>query len=195
LEKPVSSDNDHYEFASEEIARHIEDSATSKVAHFRIADKYGKLETTMQWISAFSFSGIVVFWFVSTQVFALLGDFGFQISPAWRTTTQSAIPIAFVIASIIATTFLFLNRYGEKSRAHREAAQRYHRFWRKCINWQTECPNASFAAALADKAVSYRDELSEINHASPDIEEWAWKLVDSELEKGGTKYDVDEGAS
>lgn len=188
----MSPDEEQYEFASQEMARHIEDASTSKIAHFRIADKYRKLEERMQRISAVSFSGIVVFWFISTQVYAMLKDFGVQLSPAWRTTTESLIPIAFVLASIIATTFLFLNRYGDKWRAHREAAQHYHRFWRKCLNWKTECPNPQYARELADKAVLYRGELSEINHSSPDIEEWAWDVVDSELEKGGTEYEIDE---
>jgi len=173
------------------MKRHIEDATTSKIAHFIICDKYGKQENTMKWINAFSFSGIVVSWFISTQVFTLLENGGFNISVVWSTVTQSVIPILFVIASIISTTVLFLNRYGEKSRSHREAAQRYQRLWRKALNNKTEYPTIIHAKELAKRAVIYRDELNEINNSSPDIEEWAWVKVSLERKKGGTEYDVD----
>jgi hypothetical protein len=60
------------------------------------------------------------------------------------------------------------------------------------LNWHTECPDASHLATLVAKAVAFREELSEINQSSPDIEEWAWQTVDIELAKGGTDYDVDK---
>jgi hypothetical protein len=181
-----------FDLASQEIARHIEDAKTSKVAHFRMADRNAEWERAMQRIGAISFAGIVVFWFVSTQLYTLIEAFGGSVRAPWKTATQNALPIGFAIANVVATTFLYLNRFGEKCRLHREAAQRYHRFWRKCLNWQTECPDASHAAALVAKAVSFREELSDINQSSPDIEEWAWKTVDVELAKGGTDYDVDK---
>lgn len=181
-----------FELASHEIARHIEDARISKVAHFRMADRNAEWERAMQRIGAISFAGIVVFWFVSTQLYTLIDAFGGSVPAPWKTATQNAFPIGFAIANVVATTFLYLNRFGEKCRLHREAAQRYHRFWRKCLNWQTECPDASHSATLVAKAVSFREELSDINHSAPDIEEWAWKTVDVELAKGGTEYDVDK---
>jgi hypothetical protein len=50
-----------YELAAHEIARHIEDATTSRVAHFRMADRYANWERAMQGIGALSFAGIVVF--------------------------------------------------------------------------------------------------------------------------------------
>ncbi|MDD5037614.1 MAG: SLATT domain-containing protein [Methylococcaceae bacterium] len=184
----MDTNKQQFDIASDEIARHIEDAKISKVAHFRMADRYAEWERAMQRIGAISFAGIVVFWFVSTQVYALIEAFGGLVSAPWKIATQNALPIGFAIANVISTTFLYLNRFGEKSRLHREAAQRYHRFWRRCLNWQTEYPDASYAVKLVTMVVVYRDELSEINHGSPDIEEWAWKTVDTELAKGGTNY-------
>ncbi|MBU1055991.1 MAG: SLATT domain-containing protein [Proteobacteria bacterium] len=180
--------------ATQEILRHIEDAATSKLAHFKISDRNQTLERKLQLVSAVSFAGIVVFWFVSTQLYSIIEAFGGSVGPAWRTTTQNAIPIGFAMANVIATTFLYLYRFGEKAHQHREAAQKYHRLWRKCLNYSTECPDISSADDLARLAVSYRQELSEINHSSPDIEEWAWKTVDSEIAKGGLEYDINKKA-
>jgi hypothetical protein len=180
-----------FEKAVQEISRHIEDAATSKVAHFKITDRYHSLEQRFQSVSAASFAGIVVFWFISTQVYSLIEAFGGSVGLAWRTATQNAIPIGFAMANVLATTVLYLKRFGDKARRHREAAQKYHRFWRKCLNWSTECPDESCTSSLVRLAIEYRQELSEINNSSPDIEEWAWKDVDKELEKGGLDYNVD----
>lgn len=180
-----------FEFARQEIERHIEDATISKSAHFVIADLYKKRETRLQRIAAISFSGVVLSWFVSTQIYAVIEGFGWSIHPVLKMTTQTALPIGFVIANLIATTFLFLNRYGEKSYRHREAAQKYHRFFRKCFNWQTECPDFSYVDKLVSMVSSFREELSEINHSSPDIEEWAWKVAGKEIQKGGTTYNID----
>jgi hypothetical protein len=179
-----------YENASDEIKRHIEDAATSKIAHFKITERYQKLERKLQFISAFSFVGIIIFWFISTQLYSLIEAFGGSVGQAWHITTQNAIPIGFAMANVIATTFLYLYRFGDKAHEHREAAHKYHRFWRKCLNWRTECPDISDADELVKLAIIYRQELSEINHNSPDIEEWAWKTVDTELEKGGLEYET-----
>ena len=181
-----------YENASQEISRHIEDAAISKVAHFKICDRYQSLENKFQFISAASFAGIVAFWFISTQVLSLIKVFGWPVGLYWYTITQNVVPIGFAMANVIASTFLYLYRFGEKARLHREAAQKYHRFWRKCLNWKTECPDIANSEELVRLAISYRQELSEINHSSPDIEEWAWKTVDSELAKGGLEYSANQ---
>lgn len=179
-----------FESAAQEIARHIEDATISKAAHFAIAARYNNRESTLQRTAAVSFSGVVLSWYISTQLYAVLDGLGWIVYPAIKMATQSAIPTGFIIANLIATTFLFLNRYGDKAYRHREAAQKYHRFFRKCINWRTECPAPSYV--LVAMATAYREELSEINDSSPDIEEWAWSVAHEELNNGGNKYNVDK---
>ena len=108
----MNIDQIQFENASQEISRHIEDAATSKIAHFKITDKYQALERKLQFVSAASFVGIVVFWFISTQIYSLIEAFGGSVGPAWRTATQNAIPIGFAMANVIATTFLYLYRFS-----------------------------------------------------------------------------------
>jgi hypothetical protein len=180
-----------YLLASEEIARHLQDVEINKVAHFAIAERYARLEQSVQLVGAISFVGIVVVWFVATQAFQLLEGLGFTISQTWRFAANSVIPIAFALANVIATALLYLYRYGEHAKRHRDAAQFYHRLFRRIKNWQTDCPDSSFTSRLLTLVQEFRNEISELNQTSPDIEEWAWKLADVELRKGGTVYDVD----
>jgi len=182
----------HFEAARQEIERHTEDAEVSKAAHFLIADRYSSIDSAMQRVAAISFSGVVLSWFISTQIYTVFEGLTWSVHPTVKIFTQTALPVGFVITNLIATTFLFLNRYSEKACHHREAAQKYHRFYRKCLNWRTDCPDPTYVNKLVALANSYREELSEINRTSPDVEEWAWKNVDNELEKGGTTYDVDK---
>jgi hypothetical protein len=183
-----------YSLAESEIARHLEDSTISKAAHFATADKYASLERAIQWVSAVSFAGIVVSWFVSTQIYAVIEAFGGTVASGWKTATQVAVPIGFAAANVVATALLYLNRFGDRARSHREAAQRYQWLFRKCTNWRTDAPDSSFAEKAASIATRLRDELSDANHDSPDLEEWAWAAAHKQIDKGGTDYSTDHSA-
>lgn len=177
-----------YDRAGEEIERHILDTTSNKIAHFECAKHYSKLEKRVQFTSAAAFAGLVICWFIATQAFGFCRIVGYRVPVVWRMAFEQVIPLAFVVIGVFASTLLFLNRFGDAARDHRHAAQQYHRLFRKCRCWRTDCPNSTDALKLQTLAQSYREELSDLNEYSPDVEEWAWKRVPSELAKGGTKY-------
>uniref|UniRef100_Q07PX2 DUF4231 domain-containing protein n=1 Tax=Rhodopseudomonas palustris (strain BisA53) TaxID=316055 RepID=Q07PX2_RHOP5 len=184
-----------YQLASQEIARHLQDVEINKAAHFEIAERYARFEHSIHLVGAISFVGIVVVWFIATQLFQLIEGFGHSVDATWRFAANSVIPIALVLANVIATAILYIYRFGELAKRHRDAAQLYHRLFRRIKNWQTDCPDSSFTPRLLTLVHEFRNEVSELNHNSPDIEEWAWKRAHTELQKGGTVYDIDTATS
>lgn len=183
---------EHYKAIISELELLSSDAKKNFMSHFSMADRAAFWEYFAYGCSAVSFAGITVLWFVSTQVFAILEVLNYSIPTLTTTLSQHAIPIFFATVNLFSTTYLFINRPGDRARKNREAAQKYLRFFKKCSNWRTEFLGSESLVPLLAAVKTYRDEMSEINHNAPDIDSWAWTATQAKLEKEQLKKQNDQ---
>lgn len=170
-------DNKDYELIiKQEVARHLEDSETSKLAHFFAASRY---ETAHKYYIGLptTIAALLLSWLVAQK------EIDSQGVP-WIFALKITLGLIVAISTGIST---FLN-FNELASQHRKAALRYQDIWRKCKNWETDFPDENDLQSAKKVIQSYRNEMTTINQDSPQIPKWAWKSVHKQIQDGSTKY-------
>ena len=176
----MSDNKVRYEQASNEYERHLEDTETSKLAHFYAAEKYEKRHKFFIGIPATSFA-IILTWLLTSPLNSIFSQ------PTAEFLKNSLSVILSLIVAILSALGALLN-YNDLAIRHRTAAQKYHALWRKCKNWKTDFPDETSADAAAEAAKLYRERINEINQDSPQIPRRAWKSVRTQMNEGSTSY-------
>lgn len=175
-----------------EMSRHLEDVKLNRAAHFNKSGRLQKMSTMTNSISYISLWGLVILWFISTQIFDLVAQLGFSAPSYVENITTNLLPVIFVVFGLLGTTLQYFGGYGELSRSHWRAAMRYQRLFRKIKNWRTECPCELYAEIYMRDLLSIRQELTDINEDSPDFDVVDWKAAKKSIELGGSDYEVDQ---
>ena len=171
----------HYEIICSEIARHLEDSETSKLAHFGAASTFEKWNKFILGLPA-TIAATVLAWIVNRD------STGNSTTEAWLNMIK--IVLSIIVPALSATiTFLNLN---DTATNHRAAAQRYSELLRKCKNWKTDFPDDTNNEKARETAQKYREEIISINKESPQIPKWAWKSVGEQKQEGSTTYNNEQ---
>ena len=180
----MAYDDKHFELASKEIERHLEDSRINRIAHYELADAYEAKNHRLNVVHGISI-GIIITWLLSSQ-------FKESLPEHYQTFFGEVLPIILSMVVAVLSSLGPLLKYGEKAIKNKSAAQKYHALWRNCLNWETDYPDKSMVKEAVQAARNYRELINEINRESPSIPDWAWDKVEKVEKKGGTEYDVDE---
>lgn len=171
----------HFSSIKEEAARHLEDTETSKLAHWNAAAVYEKRHKFYIGLPALLLS-VFLTWILSGDAKALLGKNEYF---SWVPTT---LPIILsLIVSVLSGLGAFLN-FNELAMKHRSAAENLNALWRDCKNWDTDFPNCLECEKAMQTVQGYRKRLNEINRDAPQIPKWAWKSVQQQRDEGSTTY-------
>lgn len=179
----MPNNKDTYQEVTREFQRHIEDTETSKLAHFYAAEQYEKRHRILLGIPATSFA-ILLTWLLTSPLETLF-------SPTTALFLKNSFSVLLSLLVAILSALSALLNYNDLAIRHRTAAQKYHALWRKCINWRTDFPSESEAFDATKTAKLYRERLNEINHDSPQIPKWAWKSVSAQQKEGSTSYNFE----
>jgi hypothetical protein len=166
-----------------EAGRHLEDSEVSKLAHFDAAAVLNRRHRCWIGIPA-TLSAIILTWLL-TSPFKELTD------PQNAQFLGKGLPIMLGLITSILTGLSNLLNLNEEAAKHREAAHKYQWVWRKCKNWKTEYPDATFLQHARTAVIKVRDRLNEIGAESPQIPKWAWKSVSRQRAAGVVAYSSD----
>lgn len=170
----------YYLILYEEVARHLEDSETSKLSHFNVAEVYERRHK--YWLGLpTTIAALLLAWLVSQKD---LSDGSVQYIFILKIT------LSFVVA-ISSGVSTFLN-FNEQAGQHRKAALKYQDLWRKCKNWKTDFPDSSENQKAKSTVQEYRNIITNINQESPQIPKWAWKSVAKQQKEGSTEYVIDK---
>lgn len=168
---------EHYEIICSEIARHLEDAETSKLAHFDAASTFEQWNKFILGLPA-TIAATVLAWIVNRD------STGNSTTEAWLNMLK--VVLSIMVPALSATiTFLNLNDIATN---HRAAAQRYSELLRKCKNWETDFPDDTNNEKAKEMVQKYREEITSINKESPQIPKWAWKSVREQKREGSTTY-------
>ena len=180
----MAFDGKHYDIAYEEILRHLEDTETSKLAHFYAASVYEKRHRFFIGLPA-TFFAILLTWLLTSPIENLFPQ-------SMLTFLKDTLPIILsLIVAILSALSTWLN-FNDLAIRHRMAAQNYQSLWRNCKNWKTDFPDASTIKEAIQVVKQYRDRLNEINRNSPQIPKWAWKSVRKQQKEGSTSYKINK---
>ena len=172
----------HYEIVLKEITRHLEDSETSKLAHWTAGAVYEKRHKFYLGLPTTIIS-LLLAWLLSTQ-FTQSG-----LNEKLGSTVIVYISVFFsLLVSVLSGLLTFLN-FNDLAIKHRTAAENYHALWRDCKNWETDFPDESKLSQAVQMAQQYRRRINDINRDSPQIPKWAWKSVQEQIAEGSTTYD------
>lgn len=181
----MALDEAHFELVQDEVQRHLEDTETSKLAHWRAAQAYDRIHRLYLGLPATLLS-IGLAWFLSRATQTSLSSTGASQA------LNLSIPIAVsLIVSLLSGLNAFLN-LNEVSARHRVAAENLSALWRDCKNWKTDFPDPSTCAKAVECAQAYRARLNEINRDSPQIPKWAWRSVKRQRNEGSVSYASEE---
>lgn len=174
----VKIDDEKYlEIINKEVMRHLEDTETSKLAHFFAAARYESIHKF--WIGLpTTIAALLLSWLVAQKD---LPTDEYQI----MFTIKIFLSLIVAVSSGIST---FLN-FNELASQHRKAALKYQDIWRKCKNWNTDFPDDTELDEAKSIIQAYRSEMTAINQESPQIPKWAWKSVDKQIAEGSTSYE------
>jgi len=164
-----------------EIQRHLEDTKTSKLAHWEAAAVYGKRHMYFIGLPATVLS-ILLTWFLSSDFQQVVLN-----SPIMKVFADHVPVFIGLIVSLLSGLGTFLN-FNELAIKHRTTAENLHGLWRDCKNWETDFPDDSLCEKAVHAAQQYRKRLNDINRDAPQIPKWAWKSVKQQEEEGSTSY-------
>ncbi|WP_299714513.1 SLATT domain-containing protein [Tardiphaga sp.] len=173
-------DDIHFEIVRREVSRHLEDTETSKLAHWHSADVYGSRNRWMIGVPATILS-IALTWMLAADTKVI---FSFEKAPVFLS----------LIVSMLTGVGAFLN-LSDLAVRHRTTAENLSGLWRDCKNWDTEYPDASLCEKAVQTALIYRRRLNEINKDAPPIPKWAWKSVNRQRAEGSVSYKIDNSQS
>ncbi len=179
----MANDKEHFKIILKEVKRHLEDTETSKLAHWDAAATYEKRHKLYIGLPATILS-ILLTWLISTE-FKQSG-----ISENTGIVGYVSVLLGLIV-SVLSGLGTFLN-FNDLAIKHRTAAENYHSLWRDCKNWQTDFPDESKIGQSLQIVQQYRKRLNEINRDSPQIPKWAWKSVDKQRKEGSTRYKIDQ---
>ncbi|MEM9541878.1 MAG: SLATT domain-containing protein [Cyanobacteria bacterium P01_E01_bin.42] len=180
----MAFDQNHFDKVLIEIQRHIEDTETSKLAHWHAADVYGRWHRWFIGLPATILATILT-WLLSSDFQGLISNTSDSVVLRFL-VAQLPVFIAFPV-SLLSALGTFLN-YNELAIKHRTAAENLHALWRNCKNWETDFPDQSMCEKAVQAVQQYRKRLNEINRDSPQIPKWAWKSVKKQQIEGSTTY-------
>lgn len=173
---------DRFSIVNQEVSRHLEDTETSKLAHWHAARVYNRVHRMYLGLPATLLS-ILLAWFLSIET----SDFVAEGS--WLEEVLAAVPIIVsLVVSLLSGLSAFLNLSDLSSR-HRNVAESLHALWRDCKNFSTDFPNAECSSDAAKMVKIYRARLNDINRDAPQIPRWAWKSVEDQRSEGSVSYD------
>lgn len=177
----MAFDKLHFEKVTNEIQRHLEDTETSKLAHWDAAAVYKRRHVAFIGLPATILS-ILLTWLLSSD-FQSLSE-----SSQFIKEFSKHIPVFMgLVISLLSGLGTFLN-FSELSMKHRATADNLHSLWRDCKNWETDFPDESLCEKAVHTAQQYRKRLNDINRDSPQIPKWAWKSVKKQKMEGSVAY-------
>lgn len=177
----MAYDQLHFDSIKLEVARHLEDSETSKLAHWDAAAVYERRHKRWIGLPALLLS-LVLAWILSSDVKTLLSS---TEKLKWL---AGGLPVILsLLVSVFSALGTFLN-FNELAQKHRMAAENLNALWRDCKNWDTDFPDAGVCEKAAQTVQTYRQRLNEINRDAPQIPKWAWRSVKKQREEGSTAY-------
>lgn len=174
----------HFASVKAEVSRHLEDSETSKLAHWYAAAVYERRHKLFIGLPALLLSALLT-WLLSSDTKPL-----FQSDGELKALANSLPVILSLIVSVLSGLGTFLN-FNEMASKHRIAADELNSLWRDCRNWDTDFPDASNCEKSVQTVQNYRQIINKINRDAPQIPKWAWKSVKRQRDEGSTKYKVD----
>lgn len=178
----------HFTAVRLEVLRHLEDTETSKLAHWDAAAVYGRRHKYYIGLPALVMS-LVLSWMLSSEAKTTLMDTG------WVGQVVRSVPVVLsLLVSVLTGLGAFLN-FNELAGKHRRAAENLSALWRDCKNWDTDFPDSSTCENAVLAVQGYRKRLNEINRESPQIPHWAWISVQRQREAGSTTYTVEQRKS
>lgn len=178
-------DEKHFAEVNEEVQRHLEDTETSKLGHWRAAQVYENYHKLWLGLPATLFS-IILAWLISSQTTTI------PESNPWKTFFLFQLPVFLsLVVSLLSGLTAFLN-LNETASRHRNAAESLHALWRDCKNWATDFPDFSQCEAAVKRVQIYRQRLNEINRDAPQIPKWAWKNVQKQRQEGSVSYNAEQ---
>lgn len=181
----ANNDKDHFRIILKEVKRHLEDTETSKLAHWHAAAVYEKRHKFYIGLPATILS-ILLTWILSAE----FKQSGISENAGILGIGYITVLLGLII-SVLSGIGTFLN-FNDLAIKHRTAAENYHSLWRDCKNWQTDFPDESTINQSVQVVQQYRKRLNEINRDSPQIPRWAWKNVDKQRKEGSTRYKIDQ---
>ncbi|WP_143762923.1 SLATT domain-containing protein [Ramlibacter tataouinensis] len=180
-------DESHFESVRQEVRRHLEDTETSKLAHWGAAAVYERTHKLFIGLPALLLS-LLLTWLLSSDTKAFL-----SADDGWKSFANSLPVVLSLVVSVLSGLGAFLN-LNDLAGKHRTAAENLHALWRDCRNWDTDYPDASMCEKAVQTVQTYRQRLNEINRDSPQIPKWAWKSVRPQRLEGSTQYESDKNA-
>lgn len=174
-------DEGHFEAATDEIRRHLEDTETSKLAHWAAAQRYERVHKLFLGLPA-TVLAILLAWLLSSQTKTALSN------SSYFGGLLGSVPVFIsLVVSILSGMTAFLN-LNDLAIRHRTAAANLNALWRNCVNWKTDFPDSSFCEEAVKTVQGYRARLNEINSDAPQIPRWAWKSVQKQRDEGSVSY-------
>ena len=177
----------HFASVKKELLRHLEDTETSKLAHWDAAAVYDRRHKLFIGLPATLLS-LLLTWMLSSDVKAFFATDG-----ALKMVANNIPVILSLLVSVLSGLGAFLN-FQELAAKHRTTAENLNALWRDCKNWDTDFPDAESCEKAVQTVQSYRRRLNEINRDAPQIPKWAWLSVKKQREQGSTRYAIDRDA-
>lgn len=182
----MAFDEDHFDAVKREVARHREDTETSKLAHWDAAAVYARRHKLLIGLPATVLS-LLLTWMLSSDVKKLFAD-----NQLLQVVGTDVPIILSLLVSVLSGLGALLN-FNELATKHRTAAENLHALWRDCKNWETDFPDASMCEKAVSAVQGYRKRLNDINRDAPQIPRWAWLSVRKQKDEGSTTYDIEPG--
>lgn len=177
----------HFTYIREEVDRHLEDTETSKLAHWHAAGIYERRHKLFIGLPAILLS-LLLTWMLSADVKTLLGGDG-----VWGSISKSVPVVLSLLVSVFSGVSTFLN-LPELAAKHRSTAENLNVLCRDCKNWDTDFPDVESCERAVQTAQTYRKRLNDINRDAPQIPKWAWLSVKEQRAEGSTSYANDKNA-
>lgn len=175
-------DQKHFESVKEEVLRHLEDTETSKLAHWNAAAVYERRHKLFIGLPATLLS-LMLTWILSSDVKTFLAA-----DDTFKAVANNTPVILSLVVSILSGLGAFLN-FQELASKHRATAENLNALWRDCKNWDTDFPDWTSCEKAVQTIQTYRRRLNEINRDAPQIPKWAWLSVKKQRDEGSTRYD------
>ena len=179
----MAYDDTHFASVKEEVLRHLEDTETSKLAHWDAAAVYERRHKLFIGLPATLLS-LLLTWMLSSDVKAFFATDG-----AFKAVANNIPVILSLVVSVLSGLGAFLN-FQELASKHRATAENLNALWRDCKNWNTDFPDASSCEKAVQTVQAYRRRLNEINRDAPQIPKWAWLSVKKQRDEGSTRYAI-----
>jgi hypothetical protein len=183
----MAYDDAHFASIRLEVHRHLEDTETSKLAHWDAAAVYERRHKLFIGLPALVLS-LLLTWLLSSDTKNLL-----SASPDAKGFANSIPVVLSLVVSVLSGLSAFLN-FNELASKHRASAENLNALWRDCKNWDTDYPDVSTCEKAVEAVQLYRKRLNEINRDSPQIPKWAWKSVQKQRAEGSTEYAAEKAS-